>query len=88
MTSDQASRAIESYLASSPLPGVWSLDDTGDGWLVVWDSSDRIGRETLFVDNSTGALLSFPSSVPPRAIRQRYHEVRNKATDLTDQTHS
>lgn len=55
----------------------FELEELAEGWLVVVpDDTGRIGAASLVAERATGALLAFPSSVPPSRLFHEFAELR------------
>lgn len=58
----------------------FQLIEFPEGWRVVIPRTERrLGATTFAVERSTGALLGFPSSVPPSCVNEEFDELRNEA---------
>jgi hypothetical protein len=54
----------------------WSMEGFGAGWLVRQGPLAGFrGQASYVVERETGRIVSFPSSIPPRRIREEYDAV-------------
>jgi hypothetical protein len=69
---DEARELVGRTVGKS-LGDAWHLDEFSEGWLVVREGVDEaMGASTLAVERETASVYSFPSSVPPRMIANRW----------------
>jgi hypothetical protein len=89
ITSDEAQRiATEVIGRPTAADGQgWHLQEFDAGWLVRedWMSEESIrGGSFCVVDRATGRVLSFPSSISPTRIMTEYHQVVDRASQISD----
>jgi hypothetical protein len=87
ITSDEAQR-IATEVIGPPAEGQgWHLEEFDAGWLVRedWMSEESVrGGSFCVVERATGRVLSFPSSISPTRIKTEYHQVVDRASQLSD----
>jgi hypothetical protein len=89
ITSDEAQRiATEVIGPATAADGQgWHLEEFDAGWLVREDwigEAPVRGGSFCVVDRATGRVLSFPSSISPTRIMTEYHQVVDRASQLSD----
>ena len=65
----------------------WHLEEFDAGWLVRedWMGEESVrGGSFCVVDRATGRVLSFPSSISPTRITTEYHQVVDRASQLSE----
>ena len=59
----------------------WSIESFPQGWLIRQAPvAGAYGQPAYVIERETGRIVSFPSSVPPRRIREDYASVVSRAT--------
>jgi hypothetical protein len=65
----------------------WHLEEFDAGWFVRedWMSEQPVrGGSFCVIGRATGRVLSFPSSISPTRIMTEYHQVVDRASQLSD----
>jgi hypothetical protein len=78
---DEARAKVSAHLRSDG----FELEEFPEGWRVIRAiPKDMMGTGTYAVERSTGNLLAFSSSVPPRRVSQDFEQVRDFAYVVED----
>ena len=89
ITSDEAHRIATEVIGPPTAPDGqgWHLEEFDAGWLVRedWMAEESVrGGSFCVVERATGRVLSFPSSISPTRIKTEYHQVVDRASQLSD----
>jgi hypothetical protein len=77
----EAEQIASSVLGRSPTDNArpWRLREFDDGWLIQEErrsEEELIGAAVRVIEQPTGRVMRFPSSVPPNRIMRNYAAVR------------
>ena len=60
----------------------WTMESFAEGWLVRQGPLAGFrGQASYVIERETGRIMSFPSSVPPRRIREDYPGIVSRGTE-------
>lgn len=80
----EARKRIEAFLKcpSDDANRPWTMEAFAEGWLVRQGPFEGFyGQSSYVVERATGRIISFPSGVPPRRIREEYQKVLSRGTE-------
>jgi hypothetical protein len=80
----EAAKRIESFLKcpSNDADRPWTMEPFTEGWLIRQGPLEGFyGQPSYVVERATGRIVSFPSGVPRRRIREEYEKVLPRATE-------
>ena len=60
----------------------WSMEPFAEGWLVRQHPLEGFrGQASYVIERDSGRIVSFPSSIPPRRIREEYSAVVSRGKE-------
>jgi hypothetical protein len=61
----------------------WSIESFPEGWLIRPQPLARVrGQASYVIERASGRVVGFPSSIPPRRIREQYAAVVTRGTEV------